>query len=1108
MRLPVFRVTVSLLVCFAAAPAAPAQDSRGMVRKEGPADPKLELKYRKKWAVVVGINYNSADREALNRGKIDPLDKAESDAREFYELILKYYGYCKEEVVLLTGKDATKEAIEGYLQNGFFCDPARVGPEDSVLFYFSGHGFLRRDRSGERAVGYLIPFDVRKTDAGDPDFATAINTTVDLVRNLRENCPARHKLLILDCCHSGSVFRLDEGVGGGRSLDEAFGPDLFRAAAFQGLTASREGQLASDGRAQAVHSPFTKALLYALSSIPQKQIGGRSHFTVSELFHEMQMMLHGALLDDQSPQSWWLDGNRGEFHFFPDPKAEYPKNELTDAERKVFLAMVPTTFGNWWADEFPWFMPSLRYEILEQLSKTKSSDSCPDIRELRKVAEELAKGAKAPDYRYKHLSLLLATEGVVRARAFDEIIGQLEEQVKNQQSPFRPLDLHYLGVLLQKRGKARKARERYEEALNAYEALGKNRENLRALQSLCQVDYGTLCQTSLFEFDAAAELFQKARRAVEETKIPPGPFVVYTYCREADAYRRLGRFRLSDHCMYEARYLIGKIDQTQSQPLSSATWKQNALALMEQCKFKEAAASFEQSQRILEKLLANGENPYQCLIDSLHVKHGQALIKRFQGQDEESLALFRKLTPEIADAMRALVNSEETIPNFAELRQLLCERYVNSLERQADCCLFGQIPDYAEAADDYRRALRACAHLPEDRRDVVRLDLFYRRAAALCLPSSARDPKLAEALCREAGEIERRLREVQKVDELPVKVRLARAIARTLTLTLTCDGHPREATADTQDDLRSVVRGFQDSVPSRDPSGPDPKRSNRSRLVDRDEFERLMFAYKLLLTNRDCWGLDRFETMEYCDELLSLCRRANRPSRLSGGTDLEFLSYLRPYYDEAFRAKAGLSPTPVKELLEIAWEATRGTPYLKPADFGPSLVMYQACGQFYVLLDVPASHGNPGGVSKCFLLKPDWYDERSLLAASESDRLLPFPDELRQALSSLKHPKRLTVRWRDPVRPLGSSALAAEPVAELVPVSFHARDGSSVSSSPLPPAAVALQRNSRECHFPFNMDTEQFSEQDDEAQLATHHPAKPSSVEALGGVGPADSLSQ
>ena len=163
---------------------------------------------------------------------------------------------------------------------------------------------------------------------------------------------------------------------------------------------------------------------------------------------------------------------------------------------------------------------------------------------------------------------------------------------------------------------------------------------------------------------------------------------------------------------------------------------------------------------------------------------------------------------------------------------------VNSLERQADCCLFGKVPDNAEAADDYRRALRASVYFPEDRRDVVRLDILYRCAVAPSLPSGARDPLEAESLCRQAEQIERHLKDVQdvqEVEEFGAKVRLVRAIARTLVLT--CEGgEPRGARLlESQEHLRSVVRNFQDSGGGRGPAGLDSLRVNPPRMVDRDE---------------------------------------------------------------------------------------------------------------------------------------------------------------------------------------------------------------------------------------------------------------------------------
>ena len=268
-------------------------------------------------------------------------------------------------------------------------------------------------------------------------------------------------------------------------------------------------------------------------------------------------------------------------------------------------------------------------------------------------------------------------------------------------------------MLYQKRGRFGEANERYEAAASAYLTKVKLKPHLRPLQALCFADHGYLCLTSRFDFDDAIDCFSKARDFAGGDKTAPAPFVIFTRCQEADAYRRLGRFGMSDLSMYEARNQMAKLDPNQSHPLSAATWKQDAWAFMEQCKFKEAAISFEHSKRILERLLADGADQYHCLIDLFHVRHGLALIERFEGRDLAALSQFRALTLDIADVFRKLDSSRAFISSFTQTRQLLSERYVNSLDRQADCYLFGVNPDYAEAADDYRRALAPATGSPK-----------------------------------------------------------------------------------------------------------------------------------------------------------------------------------------------------------------------------------------------------------------------------------------------------------------------------------------------------------------------------------------------------------
>ena len=61
-----------------------------------------------------------------------------------------------------------------------------------------------------------------------------------------------------------------------------------------------------------------------------------------------------------------------------------------------------------------------------------------------------------------------------------------------------------------------------------------------------------------------------------------------------------------------------------------------------------------------------------------------------------------------------------------------------------------------------------------------------------------------------------------------------------------------------------------------------------------------------------------------------------------------------------FTTKVAQKPTPVKELIEIAWEATRGRPMLKAQSLIRRLYSIKLRGQFHLLLDVPASRARSG----------------------------------------------------------------------------------------------------------------------------------------------------
>jgi hypothetical protein len=73
----------------------------------------------------------------------------------------------------------------------------RLQPEDALLVYFTGHGFL-----GPDGKLYLAPVDC---DASDP---ASTGLGVEWLRQELANCPSRFKLLVLDACHAGS----DKGI--------------------------------------------------------------------------------------------------------------------------------------------------------------------------------------------------------------------------------------------------------------------------------------------------------------------------------------------------------------------------------------------------------------------------------------------------------------------------------------------------------------------------------------------------------------------------------------------------------------------------------------------------------------------------------------------------------------------------------------------------------------------------------------------------------------------------------------------------------------------------------------------------------------------------------
>jgi WD40 repeat protein/uncharacterized caspase-like protein len=317
--------------------------------EDGPRD------YRAKYAVIVGIDgYPDAGSDLAR------LRYAANDAREFRRLLVEEFGYDDARIFYLTdAKDEPKEIVDGpptraAIQDAFekWLPAQGLGPDDSVLFFFAGHG-LRDDATG---TGYLAGVDSRKVDkAGTCIPVEWLRDRLGTGNN--KVVPCRHRLVVLDCCFSGTLFSFDRPLaarpvpeipagpkGGDASAARPPGAnrgdspgtvrvtgevDYYLAGeAFVGMTAGLGDQPVADGTEQGRHSLFTQALLQALrerANSPRE----RHVFTFTELVAVVrprvaEEILRRNTLSDQIPMAGRLEAGEGDFVFQQTRDVEVP----------------------------------------------------------------------------------------------------------------------------------------------------------------------------------------------------------------------------------------------------------------------------------------------------------------------------------------------------------------------------------------------------------------------------------------------------------------------------------------------------------------------------------------------------------------------------------------------------------------------------------------------------------------------------------------------------------------------------------------------------------------------------------------------------------------
>ncbi len=224
-----------------------AKSSLDVHRTSQPATAQV---YPHRHALVIGINKYAADN-------IPTLSYAEDDAREMAAVLKDLYGF--DDIRVLLGAEATQSGINAALAEMF--DPKRIGKDDAVLIYFSGHG--QTVRQGDQESGYLIPQDapIVLSDVNNPAVYRRYAIRMDDLRTDADGIPAKHVLFLIDACYSG--YLASRAVDSSPAIESA-----LKYPARQVITAGTKGEQAVEHNAWG-HGAFTYKMLQILRAEEQ-----------------------------------------------------------------------------------------------------------------------------------------------------------------------------------------------------------------------------------------------------------------------------------------------------------------------------------------------------------------------------------------------------------------------------------------------------------------------------------------------------------------------------------------------------------------------------------------------------------------------------------------------------------------------------------------------------------------------------------------------------------------------------------------------------------------------------------------------------------------------
>lgn len=263
----------------------------------------------KNYSLVVGV-------EHYRDAKIKPVDFAAADAKAMASA-LNAIGFASREQELLVNDRATQNEVRYHVRQLL----GSAGPDDTVFFFFSGHGLSQGKRS------FLVVEDSRADDF--------VNTCVPMDEILAEigKSRSRRVALFLDCCHSGLMFPASERsvltTMNAREIDAFFRESQYQVA----FSSCRPEEKSYSSRTHG-HGIWTHHLLQALTGkVPEILEKGRYLLAAglqTYLVKEVPLSIRAAFTD-RRPQNPVLVGSLDRDFLIGDLDPVLPKPELGDA---------------------------------------------------------------------------------------------------------------------------------------------------------------------------------------------------------------------------------------------------------------------------------------------------------------------------------------------------------------------------------------------------------------------------------------------------------------------------------------------------------------------------------------------------------------------------------------------------------------------------------------------------------------------------------------------------------------------------------------------------------------------------------------------------------